>query len=316
MKTLVLIIPMLAFALAASAQTSTTATRQFDTPDIDVREIDQQPPAWTRGGVGGITLSQVSLSNWAAGGEGSLAFDAMLNYDAVYTNRRHLWQNRLEFAYGLSNTESRGTRKTNDKIYLNSMYGYRLSKSWYLSALGTFNTQFAKGYDYNTSPGTYMSRFMAPGYLGLGLGFTWKPNTWFSAYLSPASWRGTFVLDDKLFEDADGNMVRSPYGVSPGKHILNEFGANVRLELNKDIMPNLHLYSRLDLYSNYLHKPQNVDVRWYVLVTAKINKWISANLSLDMLYDDDIKFARADGTMGHSRLQIKEVLGIGLQVKF
>ncbi len=316
MKKLVLTFSMLAFALGAGAQNVTTGASQFETPALDFSKIDEQPPKWTRGGVGGITLSQVSLSHWAAGGEGSLAFDAMFNYDALYTNRRHMWQNRLELAYGLSNTSSRGTRKSNDKIYLYSMYGYRLTKEWYLSALGTFNTQFAKGYNYNVTPKKYMSRFMAPGYLGLGVGFTWKPNTWFNAYFSPASWRGTFVYDDRLFEDANGNMVNKAYGVKPGKHLYNEFGANVRFEVNRDIMTGVHLYSRLDLYSNYLHKPQNVDVRWYVLVTAKVNKWISANVSLNMLYDDDVKFPRADGTLGGSKLQIKEVLGIGLQTTF
>lgn len=316
MKKLALSLSVLAFAVGAGAQNVTKGAAQFETPAFDFSKIDEQPPKWTRGGVGGITMSQVSLSNWAAGGEGSLAFDAMFNYDALYTSKRHMWQNRVEFAYGLSNTGSRGTRKTNDKIYLNTMYGYRLAKAWYLSALGTFTTQFANGYNYNTTPHTYMSRFMAPGYLGLGVGFTWKPNDWFNAYLSPASWRGTFVFDDRLFEDANGNRVVTAFGVAPGKHLYNEFGANVRLEVNRAVMTNVTLYSRLDLYSNYLSKPQNIDVRWYLLLTAKINKWVSANFALNMLYDDNVKFPRKDGTLGGSRLQIKEVLGVGLQTTF
>ena len=55
---------------------------------------------WTGKGVAGLNLSQVSLSNWAAGGDGSVAFDVLLNYDLVYRRERHLWQNRLELAYG------------------------------------------------------------------------------------------------------------------------------------------------------------------------------------------------------------------------
>lgn len=82
---------------------------------------------WTGKGVAGLNLSQVSLSNWAAGGDGSVAFDVLLNYDLVYRRERHLWQNRLELAYGLNNTSSNGMRKTNDKIYLSSVYGYRIA---------------------------------------------------------------------------------------------------------------------------------------------------------------------------------------------
>jgi hypothetical protein len=308
MKKFIFTLSLLALSLGASAQT--------DIPESTADTTILQTPKWVKGGVGGVTLSQVSLSNWSAGGEGSLAVDALLNYDAVYTNDRHLWQNRFEFAYGLSNTRALGMRKTNDKIFLSSMYGYQISKTWYTSLLGTFSTQFANGYDYSTDPGTYMSRFMAPGYLNVGAGFTWKPRGWFNAYFSPVSWRGTIVIDDRLFENTDGAMVNTAYGVEPGKHFRSELGANVRFELDKELMTNLKIYSRLDLFSNYLLKPQHIDVRWNVLLTAKINKWVSANLSFDMIYDDDIKFKRADGTQGSSRLQVKEVLGLGLQTNF
>jgi hypothetical protein len=316
MKKFILTLSLLALSLGVSAQNDPVVGAQTDKLESDFDTINQQAPTWVKGGIGGVTLSQVSLSNWSAGGEGSMAVDAILNYDALYTNRRHLWQNRIEFAYGLSNTQALGTRKTNDKIFLSSMYGYRISKTWYASLLGTFSTQFAKGYDYSTTPRTYMSRFMSPGYLNVGAGFTWKPRAWFNAYFSPVSWRGTIVSDDRLFENGDGAMVNAPYGVEPGKHFRSELGANMRFELDKELMTNLKIYSRLDLFSNYLLKPQNVDVRWHVLLTAKVNKWVSANLSFDMLYDDDIKFTRADGTQGPSRLQVKEVLGLGLQTAF
>lgn len=314
-------IPMFVFAFVlvfdAGAQvTSQTKATQFDTPpEIDFDTIPKTP-RWFKGGIAGVTMSQVSLSNWAAGGEGSSAFDLMLNYEADYAKDRNLWQNRLELAYGLNTTDSKGTRKSNDRIYLSSMYSYRLSRTWYASALAAFSSQFAKGYNYATTPKTYMSRFMAPGYLTLGVGFTWKPNSWFSAYISPATWRGTLVLDKSLFNDAAGNPVYTVYGVKPGKKLYNEFGANARLEVDHDIWRNVHLYSRLDLFSNYLDKPQNIDVRWYTMLTAKFNRWLSASVSFNAIYDDNVKFPRPDGTPGPSKLQFKEVLGIGLQVAF
>lgn len=264
--------------------------------------------AWAKKGVAGVNLSQVSLSNWSAGGDGSVAFDLYLNYSLDYKHAKHLWQNRMELAYGMNNTSSNGVRKTNDKIYLSSIYGYKIAKSWYASALLNFNTQFANGYDYGSDSREFISRFMAPGYLMGGVGVTWNPKKWFTATLTPATWRGTFVCSSRLSDEG-------AFGVDPGKRLLSEFGANLKLEANYEFLPNMTVYTRLDLFSDYLHDPQNVDVRWDIQLTMKINKWFSANLNLNMIYDDDVKFRQSDGRMS-PRLQFKEVLGVGFQANF
>ena len=172
----------------------------------------------------------------------------------------------------------------------------------------TFQTQFAKGYDYNVDPDVFISRFMAPGYLMVGAGLTWKPKQWFTATLSPAPWRGTFVSSKILSDQGD-------FGVTPGDRLFSEFGANLRMEATYEFLKNMTVYSRLDLYSNYLEDPQNVDVNWIVQLNMKINQWFSANISTNMIYDDNIKIAQKDGTKG-PRLQFKEALNIGFQVNF
>ena len=88
--------------------------------------------SWIYGGNSSLNLNQVSLSNWAAGGENAIGFDVLLNYSADYKKNNHLWQNRLEMAYGLNQTELNGTKKTNDKLYFSSTYGYEMTKSLYL----------------------------------------------------------------------------------------------------------------------------------------------------------------------------------------
>ena len=220
---------------------------------------------WEKKGVAGINLSQTSLSNWSAGGDGSIAFDLYRNYSLDYKKDKQLWTNRLELAYGLNNTSSQGTRKTNDKIYFASNYGYKISEHWYASALLNFTTQFDKGYKYASSvteEDVVISRFMAPGYLSFGLGFTWTPKSWLTVNLSPATWRGTFVLDDAL-SDAGA------FGVDPGKKILNEFGGNIVAEAKLNSTENMAFHSRLSLFSNYLKKPQNI-----------VGNWDNQNLSL------------------------------------
>ena len=264
--------------------------------------------SWTYGGNGGVNLSQISLSNWAAGGENAVGFDLLLNYSADYKQNKHLCQNRFEMAYGFNRTESDGTKKTNDKLYFSSTYGYEITKSLYLSALLNFNTQLAKGYDYKTDPRTYISRFMSPGYLTTGLGLTWNPKAWVTATFSAISWRGTFV-DSRILSD------EGAFGVDPGDHLFSEMGGNLKVEMKYEFLKNMTIYSRVDLFSNYLDSPQNVDVRWDVQLNMTVNKWFSANITTNMIYDNDTKIQQKDGSKG-PRLQFKESLGIGFQVSF
>ncbi len=280
-----------------------------DVDKVVVQEFEKPDTTyWQSDGTFSVNTSQVSLTNWSAGGDASVAGDVGFIYSLNYRKAKNLWQNRLELGYGLNNTETNGLRKTNDKIYFNSMYGYKLAEHWYATAFVNFRTQFAKGYDYKVSTTKFISRFMAPGYLSAGLGVTWVPNKWFSATFSPATWRGTFVTNDELSE-------QGAFGVTPGKHLFSEFGGDLKLEAQYEFLPNMTVYSRLEFFSNYLKKPQNIDVRWDTQLTMKINKWFSAGLNLNLIYDDDVKFTRADGTKV-ARLQFKEVLGVGFMAAF
>ena len=263
---------------------------------------------WKRGGNMGINLNQVSLSNWAAGGDNAVGFNLQFNYFANYKKLRHLWNSRLELDYGLNKTKSDGSKKTNDKIYLSSLYGYELRKNLYLSGLMTFQSQFAKGYDYSTDPRPSISRFMSPGYLLFGAGLTWTPKAWFTATFAPATWRGTFVSSKILSDEGQ-------FGVTPGKHLLSEFGANLRMEAKYEFLKNMTVFSRLTFYSNYLKDPQNIDVTWDVQLNMAINEWFATTMTTNMIYDNDTKILQKDGTKG-PRLQFKEALSVGFQVTF
>ena len=263
---------------------------------------------WKTEGLFGLKMTQVSLTNWAAGGASSVAFDAQAVYSADYKKGRNIWQNRVELGYGMAKNEGEDARKANDKLYLSSTYGYQLHKSLYWSALANVSTQFDKGYNYAISNSEHISKFMAPGYLMVGTGITWTPKPWFVMSFTPATWKGTLVMDTRL-SDAGA------FGVDPGKKLFSELGANLKAEANQEIMKNVKLYSRLELFSNYLENPQNIDIKWDVQLNMTINKWLSTTLSTNLVYDDNIKIAQKDGTAG-SRVQFKEVLGVGLQFAF
>lgn len=280
--------------------TVATADVEYVSPE----EAAKATPAWTHKGVAGLNLSQASFTNWAAGGDAAIAFDALFNFDLNYKKGKNLWTNRLELAYGINNTQSNGLRKTNDKIYFASNYGYAMVKNLYLGAMLTFNTQFDKGFDYANTPQPnrdteYISKFMSPGYLTGGIGLIWTPKTWLKLTYAPASWRGTFVFDDSLPEG-------KRYGVEVGKTLYTQFGSDLVVEFNKEVWKNISIYSRLELYSNYLRKPQNLIVHWDTAINMKVTKWLSANLNFNMIYDE----------LAIEKVQIKEVLGIGLLATF
>ncbi|MBR3681843.1 MAG: DUF3078 domain-containing protein [Tidjanibacter sp.] len=273
-------------------------------------EPQAEPSPWKMAGSAGITGSQMTLTNWAAGGDPSVAADFQFNYSIDYQKDNSLWQNRLELAYGLNRTESNGTRKTNDKIYFSSSYGQKVHDGLYVSALVKFNTQFANGFDYavKNDNGSYKqtSGFMAPAYFSGGLGVEWKPKGWLSVNASPATWKATLVNDE---------VLRPFYGLEADQMMRHEFGGNVKIEAQGKIVGDLSGYTRLNLFSNFLDNPQNVDVDWTMRLDLKINKWLSANVNLHAIYDDDIKIPQPDGTLGR-RLQLQEVAGVGLLVKF
>lgn len=263
---------------------------------------------WTTSGNVGLKFTQVSLTNWATGGNNAIAFDMQGAYQADLKKGKHIWNNRIELAYGLNKNKGEGTQKTNDKIYLNTNYGYELYKKLYFSALLNFQSQFSPGYDYSVNKNISISEFMAPGYLMVGPGISWIPNKYFTATLSPISWRGTFVLNNRLSNEG-------AYGVTPGKKVFSQWGANLKLEGKYEFLKNMTIYSRADFFSDYTHNPQNIDVNWEIQLNMNINKWFSTTLTTNLVYDDDIKILQPDGSKG-PRVQFKEVLGVGVQFNF
>jgi len=257
-----------------------------------------------------MAISQTSFSDWAAGGENSYAINGLMLLNANYKSQMVLWENNLTLAYGLMKQGDKELRKTDDKLEFSSKYGYKAVNNWYYSGLAQFKTQFTDGFKYDDAAGTKskLSTFMAPGYLNIAIGMDYVPSKVFSVFIGPLSGKSTFVLDQELSN-------AKVFGVDSAKHVRNEFGGSIKAVFNKDIMKNVNLSSKLELFSNYLKKPQNIDINWQMLLNMKINKYLSASISLQMIYDDDIKTFKGLEEHG-AKLQIKEVFGIGLNYVF
>jgi hypothetical protein len=290
-------------SIAAFTQDNTVKGLQSDT-DKKFEDDTTFTSGWKISGLFTLNLAQGSLSNWQGGGDKS-SFSAVsfLNLSASMKAGKNIWDNTLDLGYGYINTTSLGSRKSDDRIDLLSRFGHEVANKWYASALFNFRSQFAAGYAYENVNGTQVktltSKFMAPAYILLSLGFDYKPSDDFSLFLSPLSERWIIVNDDFL-------SSVGAYGVDTGSKSRNELGAFISAELKKDVMTNVTFKSRFDAFSNYKSKPGNIDIFWTNVLALKVNKFLSANIALDILYDDN----------AIARLQLRQLLGIGFSAKF
>lgn len=281
--------------------------------------------SWKTGGIVGLNFTQVSLSNWAAGGQNSISGIALFNYYANYNKGKNIWDNSIDLGYGLTQNGDADPIKSEDKIDLATKYGRYAFKHWYYSALLGFKSQFTPGYNY-PDDSTKISNFMAPAYITLALGMDYKPNDNFSVMIAPLTGRIIIVNDQDLADAGAYGVDPAEYNelfekVKDGEKMRTEFGASIRALYKKDIIENVNLQTKLELFSNYLEDPQNIDVNWEVLISMKVNKYITATLATQLIYDDNTIIAvdnNSDGIIDEAgpRTQFKEVLGVGFSYKF
>jgi hypothetical protein len=257
---------------------------------------------WTKGFKSSLTFNQVSLTNWAAGGENSLGANSFLNLFANLRQGKTTWDNSLDMAYGMVKIGDANVRKSDDKIDLVSKLGHNvIHKNLFLSANLNFKTQFAEGYNY-PNDSVIISNFMAPAYLMLGFGMEYKPYPFMSISFLPLTGRLTIVNDTSL---------STVYGLDPGDKIKPEFGAAFKVTFEKDIFTNVNFKSKLDMFSNYMDRPQNIDINWEAMLILKVNKFLSTYIGVQTIYDHDIQIMDKEGKTG-PRTQFKQTFGVGL----
>jgi hypothetical protein len=268
------------------------------------------PSSWKIGGISSFNLNQVSLTNWSGGGSESVAGSVMLKSFFNYSKKKVSWDNTFDFGYGLSKQGDANAIKTEDKLQFASKYGYAAAKYWYYSALVDFKTQMDMGYKDPPTNLVMISKFMAPAYITSSLGMDFKRSENLSIYLSPLTSKMTIVNNETLSNSG-------AYGVKSGETMRSEYGASAKLVAKKkDLVKNVDGLTRLDLFSNLAHNPQNVDVDWEATALMRINKLLTAMVSFNLIYDDDIKYVSSDGVSHGARAQLKQMLGFGLTYKF
>jgi hypothetical protein len=289
----------------------------------------KMPSFWAKKNKFGLNFSEVAFVNWNAGGNNSIAGIASAYFERNYKFKYVQWDNSLDLRYGLNAEEGNKIRKTDDQIRFVSTFGYRsdtISK-WYYSGKLNFNTQFDNGYKYPDRENA-KSRFMAPGYLFLGVGTSYidQPKK-VNIYISPLTMKATFVLDQVLADRGAFGVKKAIYDesgniVQEGERIFMELGFLFTHKYEKQLMDNVLMKSNLSLYTDYVASFGNVDVDWALDFKLKVNEYITSSIGTHLLYDDDIKFQEEVTVNGVStiksspKIQFKQILGIGVVYAF
>lgn len=309
--------------LASAALLPLAAQNDVDTEDRDASVAAMQaalppdtiPNGWQRSGIFNINMTQVNLTNWAAGGFSSVSGIAMFNGTADWKKDRKAWDNSLILAFGGQHIHNgSGPQKTDDRIELNSKYGYELKKSLYLAGVFQFRSQFTEGFN---ADGDRISNFLAPGYALLGVGLDYRPSENFTVFFSPLTARMIIMNDKTLFGGSTDPDLRV-YGVKNGSTTELEVGGYVRMQYKRELAKNITFLTRGDLFSNYLRNPQNIDVTWETLWTFKVNEWFAATLNTVLIYDHDTNLPKVNPEglpYTGPATQFKQTLGIGLSFK-
>ncbi|HTI59981.1 DUF3078 domain-containing protein [Mucilaginibacter sp.] len=254
---------------------------------IPVELLDYKVSYWHKSVVWGLNFNQSAFTgNWSAGGISSVALGTNFDFKADYNKTPLDYTTETNLIYGIAANKGQGSRKTNDRIFLDNKLATRISKQWYFFGSLSFESQFTAGYTYTDAAGNpvtkglTISNFMAPGYLTESIGFEYKPNKYYDIRLGTGTAKQTFVTDTTIYHNLPEN-----YGVKPGHTFYNQLAFQGVATVDKDLMKNLHLNARYAIFIPYVQPFAYTTHRVDATLTAKVNKLINVSMNATLLYD-------------------------------
>lgn len=291
------------------------------------KKKDSLPDGWKSKGLMELLFSQSAFNkDWQGGGTSNVAGNFNVNWDLNYKRNKLTWDTKLTAILGLAATKDQVfVRKTTDRLELNSLVGSRIENSkWYYSGLFNFRTQMAPGYEFfdrqvlndagevteTVQDRKLITTTFSPAYLQLGPGFLWKKSNDFKVNLAPATAR--FIFVNSRFTTVNENdpaaieAYEPFFGVEANENVRFELGASVSAYHKEEFFENIVFENTLNLYADYLENTKNVDIDYTLNVAMQVNKYITTNLAVQLIYDEN----------AISGLQVREVLGVGLKYAF
>lgn len=253
---------------------------------------EEKKEGWKKSGVVTFLFNQSAFNNWLAGGTDNISGTLGLNYDFNYAKGDWTWDNKIIASYGLTKLDSEQTQKTDDRLEFNSVVGKKANENWYYSAFFNFKTQMSS----TDLDGVQLSHFFSPAYFQFGPGMLWKKSDNLKVNIAPATSKLVVLSSD----------LAPAFGVDLGESTRYEIGASINGYYKFNIMENVSIENILNLYSNYIEEAKNIDIDYTMNVIMKINKYLSANLALQAIYDDN----------AFEGFQTREVFGLGVNYNF
>ena len=299
MKKILLAPLCIVFALHGNAQNVQEINK---TNSRRMKSLDSA--GWEKTGFFILNVNQAALSDWSAGGERFLiGINGILNYALHHKKGKYSIDTYIDVELGAVEAASfKKFRKTTDRCDVTMDLDHSTgNKNLYYGLLFNVNTQLLGGHNYAVEDHNKISSFLCPGKIFLAPGIDLKkqkPDSYFSLFISPCTAKWVTKMDDDFLD-------QKKFGVDSSHRVNTEFGAYITAHCNIKMSKTTKYIGRADLYSNYLHKPGNVDVLMNNLFTINISSVFAANILLDIVYDDDIK----------RRTQVQEIFGLGLKLK-
>lgn len=309
---------------------STMADARVNVPVIDNRTLKEvekiyvKPNYWRYTTEISSVLNQAFLSNWVKGGESNVStnVDITMNLNYLNTPSNLLWYNQGRLKHGFVASKDKGIRRNMDLIEFNSKLNHKAFGKFDFSSTAIFKTQLAKGYNYpKDKDPVLVSRIMSPLNLTLGVGLDYKPNRETSFNVSPLSYKWTYVADTV-------NIPTSRYSIPEGRKSRHEPGATVVINHRRKVFEKVSLNNKIQLFTNYINKPQNIDIDWELIATMSLNWFTDIRINTHLIYDDDTKTTVYDKTTGDAvlgsdgqplktaRIQFKEIIGFSFIFRF
>lgn len=251
-----------------------------------------------------LQFSQAFVSpNWYQGGNNSLNLVADFTYQSNLNTKFHpnlMFENYFQWRTVLASTPDdpyRAYSLTENRFQINSKFGYKAFQKWYYSFNGMLKTPVFNGYKNGTE--TRTASFMSPGELNIGLGMSFntqnKKGTFkYGLSISPLSYNLKTVIDKKVSETS--------HGLEEGRRTKSSYGSNLEMNWEWKMAYNVFWKSRIFCFTNYDY----FQTDWQNQFSFTINRFLTANLNVDMRYDSSVR-----GVTAWKQLQLREQISLG-----
>ena len=313
------------------------------------------------GGLQGALTSHNDSWIKVSGGDNSIALMASLFLNHTFTKNLFSVETKFiaKFGYNRMKVETKtddGSTSSNgvwfknqDEFDLSVAPSFKMTKNWSYGAIFKFRSQFANGYISRTQQEDFerKSAFMAPGYLDISLGITYKcpkPKFPIVVNISPIALSAVFVESAQIRENKwDKKEGWQTYGLAgPDKSSKYEGGSSVQIDFDRTFgrkgifryrtsvfsfygwITDIGQRNKISDYSDYMHALDEWNNTENAPISAKPNlpihptvRWtntidIKATKYLSTTLNFELYYNRAQNV----DVQTKTLLSVGLAYTF